>query len=182
MMTENNSEQLKQLAQSIKLIIFDVDGVLTNGQIIYDSQGHELKCFNVKDGLAIKQAQKLGIETAIITARSSEVVQKRAKELGIKYLYQGVENKLTAFSNLINELNINSRDIAYLGDDWPDLPVLNQVGLPGLVQNAEPLVIEALNKSKFITSKIGGTGAAREFIYFILEAQDKLQTLIQQAQ
>lgn len=160
-----------KLAVTIKLLILDVDGVLTNGQIIYDNNGNELKCFNVKDGLAIKQAQNLGIHIAIITARNSEVVQKRAQELGVKYLYQGQKDKLVAFNNLSSELKLNPEEIAYLGDDWPDLPVLKKVGFPALVQDSEPMIKQY---AKYITSKNGGNGAVRELIYFILKAQNKL--------
>ncbi len=160
-----------KLDKIIKLLILDVDGVLTNGQIIYDNNGNELKCFNVKDGLAIKQAQNLGINIAIITARNSEVVQKRAHELGITYLYQGQKDKLVAFHKLISELKLDAQEVAYLGDDWPDLPVLKKVGLPAVVQDCEPMIKQY---AKYITTNNGGNGAVRELIYFILAAQNKL--------
>lgn len=172
-MTEN-TDTLKNLAKNIKLLILDVDGVLTNGQIIYDSNGHELKFFNVKDGLAIKQLQSFGVDVAIITARESSIVNKRANELGIKYIYQNQKNKTLAYENLINKLNITNEQVAYLGDDWGDLPVMLKVGLPGLVQDGEELLKPYV---KYITNKPGGYGAVREFIYFILEAQNKLNLI-----
>lgn len=169
-----NINSLKSSAQNIKLLILDVDGVLTNGQIIYDSNGNELKFFNVKDGLAIKQLQSFGIDVAIITARESAIVNKRANELGIKYIYQNQKNKTLAYENLINKLNITDEQVAYLGDDWGDLPVMLKVGLPGLVQDGEELLKPHV---KYITSRPGGYGAVREFIYFILEAQNKLNLI-----
>lgn len=167
----NINTDINNLAKNIQLLILDVDGVLTNGHIIYDSNGNELKFFNVKDGLAIKQAQKLGIKIAIITARSSEIVQKRAQELNIQYLYQGQKNKLLAYYTIKKELSLEDDNIAYLGDDWPDLPVLKQVRLPALVQDAEPMLKKY---AQFITHQKGGYGAVREFIYAILDAQGKL--------
>jgi 3-deoxy-D-manno-octulosonate 8-phosphate phosphatase (KDO 8-P phosphatase) len=174
-MYEQPNPTILKLAKNIKLLILDVDGVLTDGKIVYDSNGHELKFFNVKDGLAIKQLQNFGVKVAIITARESNIVKKRAKELNIKYLYQNQSVKLNAFNDLINSLNLSPEQIAYLGDDWPDLPVLAKVGLPALVQDAEPLLKPF---AKYITTKNGGDGAVREFIYFILKAQDKLELLL----
>lgn len=161
---------------NIKLLILDVDGVMTNGQITYDNNGNELKSFNVKDGLAIKQLQEAGIDVAIITARESAIVTKRAKELNIKYLYQNQPNKINAYQQLLTLLNLNSTEVAYLGDDWTDLPVLLEVGLPAIVQDAEPLLKQ---HAKFITTKNGGDGAVRELAYAILQAQNKLDSVIQ---
>lgn len=173
--TEQTANTLKTLAKKIKLLILDVDGVLTNGQIVYDDTGRELKFFNVKDGLAIKQAQQLGIDVAIITARNSEVVQKRASELKIKYLYQGATKKIDAYQELLRKASLTNEQVAYLGDDWPDLPVLNQVGLPAIVNDAEPSLRPMV---KYITKQPGGMGAARELIYLILRAQNKFEQIL----
>ncbi len=168
---------IHNLAKNIKLLILDVDGVLTSGHIVYDSAGNELKFFNVKDGLAIKQLQQFGIDVAIITSRESSIVEKRAAELKIKYVYQNHPNKLTAYNDLIQKLNLTHNEIAYLGDDWPDLPVLLKVGLPCLVNDAEALLKPY---AKYITQKNGGDGAVRELAYLILKEQNKLDLLIQQ--
>lgn len=162
------------LAKEIRLLILDVDGVLTPGSIVYDSNGTELKFFNVKDGLAIKQLQEAGINVAIITARESPIVTKRAAELNIRFLYQKQPNKLIAYYNLIDQLNLAAHQVAYLGDDWPDLPVLLKVGLSAVVQDAEPLI---KSQVKYITKKNGGQGAVRELAYLILQAQDKLDAV-----
>ncbi len=161
---------------NIKLLILDVDGVMTNGQITYDNNGNELKSFNVKDGLAIKQLQEAGIAVAIITARESAIVTKRAKELNIKYLYQNEPNKIKAYQQLITLLNLTPTEVAYLGDDWTDLPVLLEVGLPAVVQDAETLLKP---HAKVVTEKKGGAGAVRELAYLILQAQNKLDSVIQ---
>ena len=162
--------------KNIKLLILDVDGVLTDGRITYDSSGNELKSFNVKDGIAIKHLQEAGIDVAIITARESSIVTRRAKELNIKFLYQKESNKVIAYQKLIQLLNLTPNEVAYLGDDWPDLPVLLEVGLPAVVHDAEPLL---KSHAKFITTKNGGDGAVRELAYAILRAQNKFESIIE---
>lgn len=164
-------------AQKIKLLILDVDGVLTPGSIVYDSNGDELKFFNVKDGLAIKQLQQANIDVAIITARSSAIVEKRANELNIKYYYQNQKSKIEAYLDLLNKLKLAPSEVAYLGDDWPDLPVLLKVGLPAVVNDAEERIKP---HAKYITTKNGGQGAVRELAYFILKEQNKLDSLLNQ--
>lgn len=170
-----NTTSVKNCAQKIKLLILDVDGVLTPGSIVYDSNGHELKFFNVKDGLSIKQLQQANINVAIITARSSVIIEKRATELNIKYLYQNQKSKVDAYHDLLIRLQLDPSEVAYLGDDWPDLPVLLKVGLPAVVNDAEELMKP---HAKYITTKNGGQGAVREFAYFILKAQNKLDDLL----
>ncbi len=166
---------IHNIAKQIKLLILDVDGVLTSGEIIYDSCGNELKIFNVKDGLAIKQLRESGVEVAIISARESQIVEKRAKELNIKYIYQKQHNKLASYLELIQLLKLKPEQTAYLGDDWADLPVLLQVGLPAVVSDAEDLIKPYV---KYITEQAGGKGAVREFIYLIMKAQNTLEPII----
>ena len=149
---------------SIKLAIFDVDGVLTNGQLFYLPTG-EGKAFHVHDGLGIKKLLKSGVEVAIITKRSSEVVTRRSNELGIGHLYQGVENKVDCFNALIQKLSITPESCAYLGDDEPDLEVMRLVAYPVAVANAVNVVKEA---AVWITEKEGGFGAAREFCEWVI--------------
>lgn len=148
----------------IKLAIFDVDGVLTNGQLIYLPEG-EGKMFHVHDGLGIKKLLNAGIEVAIITKRHSEVVEKRMSELGIRHVYQGVEDKNNCFESLLKMLGIQPNECAYLGDDEPDLSVMMRVGLPVAVANATTAVKKI---AKWVTQKEGGLGAAREFCEALL--------------
>ncbi len=157
-------------AKKIKLIIFDVDGVLTDGGLYFSDDGQEFKRFNSLDGLGIKILKDNGIEPAIITARNSKTVEHRMKNLGIKHFYQGQNDKLVAFNDLLNKLKLNADQVAYMGDDVIDLPVMTKVGLPISVANAHELVKE---HSCIITDKIGGHGAVREVCDFILKAQDK---------
>ncbi|EEZ80223.1 MAG: 3-deoxy-manno-octulosonate-8-phosphatase KdsC [Candidatus Thioglobus sp.] len=157
-------------AKEIKLIIFDVDGVLTDGGLYFSDDGQEFKRFNSLDGLGIKILKDNGIEPAIITARQSTTVEHRMKNLGIEHFYQGQEDKVVAFNDLLDKLSLNAEQVAYMGDDVIDLPVMTKVGLPIAVSNAHELVKE---KSCIVTDKIGGHGAVREVCDFILKAQDK---------
>ncbi len=149
---------------AIQLVIFDVDGVLTNGQLIYTPQG-ESKAFHVHDGLGIKKLLNAGIQVAIITKRTSEVVARRMQELGVTHVYQGVENKNECFEKLLESLSILPEQCAYLGDDEPDIGVMEQVGQPVAVANATPRV-KAI--AQWVTKKEGGMGAARELCEAIL--------------
>jgi len=151
---------------NIKLFILDVDGVLTDGSIIYDSEGRELKAFNVKDGLGLVLLRKLGIKLAIITGRRSSIVEKRAKELGIDFVYQGVFNKLDVFEELKAVLNIDNDKIAYMGDDYPDLPVMMSVKFPITTPSAPKIVKDI---AVYTTINEGGNGAVREVVEIILD-------------
>jgi 3-deoxy-D-manno-octulosonate 8-phosphate phosphatase (KDO 8-P phosphatase) len=151
---------------NIKLLILDVDGVLTDGRIIYDSQGNELKFFNVKDGLGLVLLKKLGIKIAIITGRNSKIVEKRAKELKIDYLYQGVWDKLKIFKELKENLNIKDDEVAYIGDDYPDLPIMMKVKYPITTPSA-PEILKRI--AVYITKNDGGKGAVREVVDIILD-------------
>ena len=145
--------------QKIKLLGLDVDGVLTDGSISYTDAGQEIKTFNAKDGQGIAMLTKLGINVVIITARNSTIVQRRANDLGIQYVYQGVKNKLEKLDELRTMLGINYEEIAYMGDDLPDIPILQQVGIKACPNDAVDEVKKICNfKSKYN----GGRGAVRE--------------------
>jgi len=163
-------------AQKIRLLICDVDGVLSNGKVYYSNQGEALKSFNIKDGLGIKQLLNQGIELAIITGRQSEIVEKRATELGIKHLYQGKSDKQQAYDELLDQLQLKPSQVAYVGDDLPDLPLMKQSGLSFSVQDGYYLLLE---QADWVTKSIGGNGAVREITDLLLSAQDKLAAIHQ---
>lgn len=165
-----------ETVNNIKLIVLDVDGTLTDGKIYYDSNGNEMKAFNAKDGMAIAQAGKNGIDIAIITGRSSDIVERRAKELGVKYLYQGVHSKVDALELILNNLDINLDQIMYIGDDINDIEVMKKVKYSACPRNA---VEEIKRISNIIASKNGGDGAVREIIEIVLKKQDKWISIVE---
>jgi 3-deoxy-D-manno-octulosonate 8-phosphate phosphatase (KDO 8-P phosphatase) len=158
----------KQNAKLIKLIILDVDGVLTDGQIIYTSEGQEIKNFNVRDGFGIRLAHRAGIKTAIISARQSNVITQRAKELEITEIHQNALQKLPAYEQILKLHELTDKQVAYMGDDLIDLPILRRVGLAVAVADAVPEVRQAAH---YVTLNPGGKGAVRELIELILKAQ-----------
>lgn len=161
--------------KKIRLLAMDVDGVLTKGQIIYGDHGNELKVFNVKDGLGLFQAAKIGLKTAIITGRSSEAVRRRAEELRITYCLQGISDKCKALQNITEELQIASEEVAYVGDDINDLSVMEWVGLPIAVGDA----VEEVKKTAIYTChRPGGEGAIREVVELILKAQNRWDAIV----
>ncbi|WP_419783549.1 KdsC family phosphatase [Maridesulfovibrio sp.] len=164
----------KQRAEQIKLLILDVDGVLTDGGLYYDHEGNVTKRFNVQDGLGIKFAQQAGIDLAVITGLNHGAVEKRVTELGITDYYPGQRDKLPFYEKLLKEKGLKDEEVAYMGDDWIDVPVMLRVGLPMAVRNAQP---EIFGISKWISSRKGGRGAVREAISFILDAQGKLDAI-----
>jgi len=166
---------INDLAKNIKLLILDVDGVMTDGGLYFDENGSEIKRFNALDGHGIKMLIESGIEVAIISARQNKTVQFRADNLGIKHCYLGSKNKNIEFLQLINKLNIDKNQVAYMGDDIIDLPVMTQVFLPIAVANAH---IEVKNRSKYITKKLGGDGAVREVCDEILKSQNKYDLIL----
>ncbi|MGV8919150.1 MAG: KdsC family phosphatase [Pseudomonas sp.] len=163
---------LLQRGKDIKLAVFDVDGVLTDGRLYFLEDGSEFKSFNTLDGQGIKMLINSGVITAIISGRKSSVVERRAKNLGIQYLYQGREDKLVVLDELLAKLNLSYEQVAYLGDDLPDLPVIRCVGLGMAVANAASFVRQHAHG---ITQARGGEGAAREFCELILSAQGSLE-------
>jgi 3-deoxy-D-manno-octulosonate 8-phosphate phosphatase (KDO 8-P phosphatase) len=157
-MTLSNEEIDKRLS-SIKLLALDVDGVLTDGGLYYTETGEELKKFNVKDGLGIKRLMSCGIQVAIISSNSSKSTIHRARNLNVAYTFVGVKNKLPVLQNLCETLRMTLVDVAYMGDDLPDLPILNAVGCPITVADASSANKDA---AILITRSLGGQGAVRE--------------------
>ena len=159
----------------IKLVLLDVDGTLTDGGIYRGNNGEELKRFNVKDGYAIVNAQKLGIEFGIITGRKSELVEIRAKELKIKYLYQEISEKTVILEEIMKKTGLRKEEIAYMGDDLNDVLIMKQVGLSGAPKDA---VNEVIQVADFVSKKNGGSGAVREFIEHILKKDRKWEIFL----
>ncbi len=161
-------EEIRRKASKIKLFISDVDGVLTGGQIILDDNGVEYKAFHVRDGHGIKLLMRAGVEVALITGRNSKVVDIRASELGIEHVIQGAHEKIPAYQELKDRLGVKDEEVAYIGDDNVDMPVMRRVGLSIAVADAEPYVMETAD---MVTERRGGDAAVREAIDFILKAR-----------
>lgn len=156
-----------------KLVIFDVDGVLTDGSLFFGDNGQEYKAFNSRDGHGIKMLMKYGVEIAIITGRTSKVVEHRVANLGIKHVYQGAQDKLICFNDLIAKLGIRAEETAYVGDDVVDLPVMTKVGLAIAVQDAHPFVKQ---HAHWQTPNRGGHGAGRDVCELLIEARGQLKS------
>ncbi|MBV1908520.1 MAG: 3-deoxy-manno-octulosonate-8-phosphatase KdsC [Kangiellaceae bacterium] len=167
---------LLEKAKSIKLLICDVDGVLSDGKVYYSNQGEELKTFNIKDGLGIKLLLDNDINVAIITGRNSEIVTKRANELGIPFVYQGKKDKTSAYQEILKKLGITANEVAHVGDDLPDIPLMKRSGLGISVADGHYFVRQ---NSDWITNKIGGEGAVREIADLLLFSQGKLDIIHQ---
>jgi YrbI family 3-deoxy-D-manno-octulosonate 8-phosphate phosphatase len=159
---------LTDCCRSVELIIADVDGVLTDGGIIFDNQGIEIKRFHSRDGFGIKLWRRAGLRFGIITSRNSHIVKVRAAELGIDLLRQGFEDKVPAALELMAELRLTAGQVAYIGDDLPDLPVMRSVGLPIAVADAAE---EVRSQAAYVTQTKGGHGAVREAIEVILKTK-----------
>lgn len=165
MIQNQQIDNLEERLAGIKLFAFDVDGVLTNGEIIYTDRGEEIKIFNAKDGQGINLMNQKGFTTAIITARKSPIVQKRAEDLGITEVYQGSKKKIEAIHELMAKYNVDLSEIAYVGDDLPDLCVLKEVGLAFCPYDS---VEEVKQVCHFIATKEGGKGAVRQITDFLM--------------
>lgn len=163
-------------AKEIKLVIFDVDGVLTDGSLIIGDDGQEYKAFNSRDGHGMRLLQYTGVEIAVITGRTSKVVEHRMNNLGITHVFQGQQVKLPAYEQLIAQLKLTPEQCAYVGDDWVDLAIMSRVGLAIAVQDAAPLVKK---HAHWITPSNGGKGAAREVCELIMEGQGSLEDQIE---
>jgi len=161
-------KNIREIAKNIKLCAFDVDGVMTDGSLTFDEEGHEYKTFNGKDGQGIQLLHKAGIIPAIITKRANGTIRYRANVLGIKEFHEGAQDKLSELNDIIEKYNLTYDEIAYMGDDIPDVCVLEKVGLPSCPCDA---VEEVKGVSLFITSKCGGKGAVRELTDFILKTK-----------
>ena len=174
--SKNNMRDIAARAEKIKLLILDVDGVLTDGKLFFDDQGREYKSFHARDGHGIKLLRQSGVEVAVISGRSSRSVLLRMQSLGIEYVYQGQENKLQALQEILQSLAIRPEQAAHVGDDLLDLPIMRQVGLAIAVNDANFAVREYAH---WCTSLPGGLGAVREVCDFIMQAQGNLETVIQ---
>ncbi|MCK5386502.1 MAG: 3-deoxy-manno-octulosonate-8-phosphatase KdsC [Gammaproteobacteria bacterium] len=169
-------KDILEKAAKIKLLVFDVDGVLTDGRLIVGDDGEEYKAFYSKDGLGMKMLQQTGVKIAVITARTSNVVIHRMQSLGIKHIYQGQLEKLPAFEKILTELDLSAKQAAYVGDDVIDLPVMLRAGLAITVADAHPLVKQ---HAHWQTPQCGGRGAARDVCELIMQAQGTLETQFQ---
>lgn len=169
-------QDILEKARQIRVVIFDVDGVLTDGSLLLGDDGQEYKAFYSRDGHGMKMLRASGVEIAIITGRSSEVVKHRVADLGIQHVYQGQLDKIVAFEHLVGELGVEADAIAYVGDDVVDLPVMRKVGFAIAVQDAHPLVKQ---HAHWQTPSNGGRGAARDVCELIMEAQGTLQAQLQ---
>ena len=171
---EGLDDALKR-AKGLKLMIFDVDGVMTDGTLYYSERGEELKAFNIQDGHGIKMLKQYGVEVALITARRSRAVELRAANLGIAHLYQGVEDKRGAYAALLEQLGLATEQSGYMGDDLLDLPLITRCGFAATVAAAP----EAVRKrAHYVARTGGGHGAVREVCEFILRAQGMLERAI----
>lgn len=162
-------------AQKVKIFVFDVDGTLTDGKIYISNEGEFCKAFNAKDGLAIALAVRIGYKAVIITGRKSAIVEKRAAELGITEVYQGVKDKLSVLETLCQKMQFTFDDIAYVGDDLNDLNAMSKVGFACAPNDAATEIKDAAH---FVASKNAGSGAVREIIEFVVKSQDKWQQAV----
>jgi len=167
--------QLRKIGDRIRLLILDVDGVLTDGGITIDDEGHESKTFHVRDGHGIKMVRRAGVHVAIITGRMSKVVDIRAKELGIREVYQRCHIKSVAYEHILEKLDISEDEVAYIGDDIVDIPLFRRVGLSIAVADASP---EARTDAMMVTKNRGGRGAVREVTDFLLRSKGLLAGMI----
>ncbi len=169
-------QEILERAAGIKLVIFDVDGVLTDGSLFLGDDGQEYKAFHAKDGLGMKMLQATGVEIGIITARNSRVVSTRMESLDVKHVYQGKLKKITAFEDLKQKLMLKNEQIAFVGDDVVDLPIMRKVGLAVCVQDGHRFVKQ---HAHWETPSPGGRGAAREVCELVMEAQGTLQSTLE---
>jgi 3-deoxy-D-manno-octulosonate 8-phosphate phosphatase (KDO 8-P phosphatase) len=178
----NPSSQFPQAwdrAATVKLLVLDVDGVLTNGQVFIGDNGKEsFKAFDIHDGLGIKLLEKIGIPTVVITGRSSKMVLARCEELGIKLVHMGVEDKAVALESILQSLKLKSSECAVMGDDWPDFPMMKLAGLRVCPAQGHEAIKEMAH---FVTTRSGGSGAVRELCDLILKAQNRYEELLTQA-
>ena len=166
---------LEARARGVRIAIFDVDGVMTDGTLYIGAQGEAFKAFNILDGHGVKMLQSVGVQTAIITGRQSGIVAARARELGITHLYQGVADKTVALAELLAATGIAADECGYMGDDWPDLAVMRRCGFAAAPANAHPEVIQRVH---WVAQARGGHGAVREVCDAILRAQHRYDELL----
>jgi len=164
------NQDIIERAKKIKLLILDIDGVMTDGRIVYSIYGDELKFFDVQDGLGITLLNKVGIRSAIITAKKSRIVKARARDMKIAYVYQGYMDKARAFDKILKKSRLKAEDICFIGDDLIDVPVIKRAGFAVAVSNA---MEEVKHSAHYVTTKMGGRGAVREICDLILKSQGK---------
>jgi 3-deoxy-D-manno-octulosonate 8-phosphate phosphatase (KDO 8-P phosphatase) len=165
-----------EFAREVEVLVLDLDGVLSNGLLIYSSNGEEMKTFHPADGLGIKLLQAQGIQVAIITGRKSNIVERRAAELGIDHVIQGCEDKLQALNTLLTKLGLSLPGVAYMGDDLPDVAAIRQAGLGMAPADADPWVIK---QAQWVSDRCGGRGAVRDACEFILDSRGLLDDIRQ---
>jgi 3-deoxy-D-manno-octulosonate 8-phosphate phosphatase (KDO 8-P phosphatase) len=174
-MLDLNPEQLDKIKQ-LKLLILDVDGVLTDGRLFFDEHGKEYKCFHARDGHGIKLLQQSGVEVAVISGRKSQSVAIRMQSLGVEHVYQGHENKRAAFAELLQNLNLRPEQVAHVGDDVLDLPIMLQAGFAVAVFDANFAVKQ---RADWCTQSPGGLGAVREVCDLIMQVQGTFDAMLQ---
>lgn len=162
-------------AAAVQLLLLDVDGVLTDGSITYFGQDNEVKNFHVRDGFGLTLLGKVDVEIGLITARKSRLVQIRAEELGIKHVHQGRKDKVEVFKSILKDVDLGPEQVAYMGDDWLDLPILSLVGLSAAPADCVPEVQERVD---YLTGSPGGRGAVREVCDLIIEAKGEYEALL----
>jgi 3-deoxy-D-manno-octulosonate 8-phosphate phosphatase (KDO 8-P phosphatase) len=168
--------KLESLAERVELILSDVDGVMTDGSVVFDNQGIETKLFHIRDGLGIKLWRRAGYRFGMITGRSSHIVRMRAAELGVDIVRQGVDDKLAVAEQIVAEAGLTPQQVCYVGDDLPDLPPMRYVGFAVAVADGSE---ELRRAAHYVTTAPGGRGALRETIELILKAQGRWDDLIQ---
>lgn len=171
----NISEEIKSIARSIELLILDVDGVMTNGALYYNENGSVTKAFSAQDGLGIRILLQAGIGVSVITGADSRATASRLRTLGVTEHYRGQKNKSIAFEEILEKTGVLPKHIAYMGDDWIDIQVMQSVALPIAVANAQPEVKEI---ALLLTETYGGMGAIRDVARFLLSMQNKLQSAL----
>lgn len=171
------SPDILEKARRLKLLILDVDGVLTDGRLLFDDNGREYKCFNARDGHGIKLLRQTGVEVAVISGRKSNSVAIRMQSLGIDHVYQGHENKIAAFAEVLEKTGVKADQAAHVGDDLLDLPIMQRVGLAVAVSDANYAVKQ---HADWCTSTPGGLGAVREVCDLIMNAQGTFEAILQQ--
>lgn len=169
------SPSIQEIAAKVRLLIVDVDGVLTNGELFF-FEGGEYKAFHSRDGLGIALLLRSGIELAVISGNQSEAVARRFQKFGVKHVYQGIEDKRVAYAKILADLSLSDEQVAYMGDDLIDLPVMSKVALPTAVADADVFVKQ---HALWVSQYNGGSGAVRELCELILSAQGKWETLCQ---
>ncbi len=182
MLAKKNSAEVKRRAKKIRLLLMDVDGTLTNGTVCLqgfpDGSVAEMKVFNAHDGAGVKLASIVGLRSGVITGRNSPALTQRAREMGVEFVFQGQAQKTSAYEEILKRAGVKDEEVAYLGDDLPDLPLLERAGLAVAVGDA---AVEVKRAAHYVTRANGGAGAARELVELILKAQGRWEESIPKA-